>query len=121
MTTTEYDPAANPRNLAVVEDEYEEELELEQDRIQARIDRLNREIPLFRSEGWKGIRAEFDAQIASAVDALTGDRLNSMEAIAFVRGQLRTLQWLLAMPEAKKTERDMWQGYIKELKGATEE
>ena len=118
---SQYDPNVNPRHLDVVADEEDEkELESVNSKMEEELGRLNREIAMFRSAGWRGIRDQLNSELSLAVMALAGDKLNTMEAVAFVRGQIRALQFLLSLHDEKVQRRDYILQLQQQLKHAEE-
>lgn len=109
----------NDRSLQVEADlEYEAEVEELKNSLQHTIDKLNRQISTLNSAGWRDIQEELIAQYEYASNKLRGDDLNTMEAIAHVRGQMRAFEFLIALPQYKRSELDM---NLQSLKGLKEE
>lgn len=110
----------NPRNLEVVKDpqeEIDEASAAEND--QKLINQYNRQLAMFKSAGWNDLAVALAEELQHCVIALTGNRLNTMEAVAYVRGQVQVIQHILALPEATKQRRALVQQQIEDRKQAS--
>lgn len=117
-SVTEYDPNDAPRSLRAVSPEGQQAYERQIEGLQREIDMLNREAGMFNSAGWKSVRAELEDQLGIAVQALRDDRINTMEAISFVRGQMRAFEYLLGLERITVLRRQAAQEQLQSLRSA---
>lgn len=113
-----YDPDANPRSLRTVTDAAREEYEAEKAALQRAIDSTNRRLAMHRSQGWKDTALELQAQLGHAIDALASDELNTLEAVVYVRGQIRAFQYLLGLEQRVLSRREAAQLELQALRSA---
>jgi hypothetical protein len=93
-----YDPGSNPRFLG-------EEIEEDRDytsSLNAEIERWDRVLDTFRSEGWKVIQAQLESETKRAEKALRMGRFESMDQLNLVRGQLMGYEQLLQLPQVAR-------------------
>lgn len=118
VPVTTYDPDDAPRSLRSVSPESREMYERQIEALQREIDLLNREAGMFNSAGWKSVRGELEDQLGIANQALRDDRINTMEGIAFVRGQMRAFEYLLGLERITTLRRQAAQEQLQSLRSA---
>lgn len=83
--------------------------------LRRQLDERNRMKAMFRSAGWKSVEQELLSELNHATRALVGDTLREMPAVAFVRGQMRALEFLLSYPERIEQEQELLKAQIQDL------
>lgn len=118
QATGGYDPESNPRSLRSVSVESQREYEQQLAQLTEQVNICNRLAGMFNSAGWRSLREDLELQLNHAMRQLTSDSLNTMEAVAFVRGQIRALEYLLAQEQFVVLRRQAAQEEINALRSA---
>ena len=118
VEVTDYDPNDSPRSLRAVSPEGVAVWEQEVARLQHEVDAYNRQAAMFNSQGWKSLRPEIEEQLLLADQALRDDKVNTMTAVAFVRGQRRAFEFLLGLEQMIHLRRQHAQAQLQSLRSA---
>ena len=105
----QYDPTQDPRSLyeppnhEVILDWHAQVAEVQNELLE-----LNRLRSMMGTEAWKKLIEEVDQELQTAVNALiVPQRVNTLEQLAFIQGQVQILMWLKQLPEVMKGRQEM--------------
>lgn len=117
----EYDPAAAPRSLVSIPDPQVVAANEQREQIlNELLAQYDRQRAMFKSAGWRATQAWLEVEMQRARDYLEDDRINTIEAIANVRGQLTAYKFLIALPHLIEFHRDATKDELSRLVAARE-
>ena len=115
----DYDPTSNPRSLIAPEPPQEHVAKYQDkwDKLQRELDNLSAQIGMFRSRAWLSLQPEWEMQRQDALNAVADTRrVNSMEKLANIQGQVAVLDRLLNMPSIAKNRQKVILAEMKQLR-----
>lgn len=118
-----YDPTTDPRSLhQTVTEEQLEELGKRENELQALANIYHRLKGMFRSKGWADLEVLLKNEVTKAQEALSHDhKINTVESIALVRGQVMAFETLLNFPHTVEMNSQVTQADLKRVQKTRDE
>lgn len=117
MTDQGYDANSNPRHLAPAPDEYDEaDIQAQITQVDRELRELGKVIGMYNSDGWKHVQGMLVGDMQQAIGLLAGDKITTMEGVAFIRGQIRQLERLISLGDEANARKSYLTETLRSLK-----